>query len=182
MKITPLTLAGAYEITFEPRCDHRGYFTRVYSEDFFRQHGLQTSWVQENQSLTKTIHTIRGLHFQRPPFAETKFIRVVSGAIWDVMVDLRRSSPTYGQWVAVEIAAEKHNAVYIPRGFAHGFCSLTDNVVLVYKVDAPYAPEAEGGVRWDDPMLKIDWPTRHPILSARDSSLPTLSDFQTPFE
>ena len=126
-------------------------------------------------------HIIWGLHFQMPPGAETKLVRVVEGAVWDVFVDLRRDSPTYGQWDAVELAAETHNMVYIPRGFAHGFCTLTESCLVQYKVDSCYAPSLQGGLRWCDPTLDIDWPTDNPLLSPRDLELGFFQDFVSPF-
>src|SRR5205085_1506301 len=117
---------------------------------------------------------IRGLHFQRPPHAETKLVRVAAGAILDVFVELRRSSKTYGQWDSVELSAEKQKIVYIPKGFAHGYCALTEETLVLYKVDEYYAPDFEGGVRWDDPSLAIEWPAGEHLLSPKDRSLPSL--------
>lgn len=122
--------------------------------------------------MTGRRNTIRGLHFQRPPHAETKLIRVVQGAVMDVVVDLRNSSPTFGQWAAVELTADNFEMVYIPKGFAHGFCTLKDDSVVAYKVDSAYAPAAEGGLPWDDPVLGISWPTDKPFLSDRDQGHP----------
>jgi dTDP-4-dehydrorhamnose 3,5-epimerase len=181
MHIQPLRLPGTYEITLAPRKDDRGYFMRVYDETIFRDHGLQTTWVQENQSRSTRKHTVRGLHFQAPPHAETKLVRVTRGAIFDVFVDLRRQSDTYGQWDAVELTAEKHNMVYIPKGFAHGFCSLTEDVIVIYRVDAYYAPAAEGGLFWQDPDVGIQWPTTDVSLSEKDSKQPLLRDLASPF-
>lgn len=181
MHIQPLRLPGTYEITLAPRKDDRGYFMRVYDETIFRDHGLQTTWVQENQSRSTRKHTVRGLHFQAPPHAETKLVRVTRGAIFDVFVDLRRQSDTYGQWDAVELTAEKHNMVYIPKGFAHGFCSLTEDVIVIYRVDAYYAPAAEGGLFWQDPNVGIQWPTTDVSLSEKDSKQPLLRDLASPF-
>jgi dTDP-4-dehydrorhamnose 3,5-epimerase len=181
MHIQPLRLPGTYEITLAPRKDDRGYFMRVYDETIFRDHGLQTTWVQENQSRSTRKHTVRGLHFQAPPHAETKLVRVTRGAIFDVFVDLRRQSDTYGQWDAVELTEEKHNMVYIPKGFAHGFCSLTEDVIVIYRVDAYYAPAAEGGLFWQDPDVGIQWPTTDVSLSEKDSKQPLLRDLASPF-
>jgi dTDP-4-dehydrorhamnose 3,5-epimerase len=181
MHIQPLRLPGTYEITLAPRKDDRGYFMRVYDETIFRDHGLQTTWVQENQSRSTRKHTVRGLHFQAPPHAETKLVRVTRGAIFDVFVDLRRQSDTYGQWDAVELTEEKHNMVYIPKGFAHGFCSLTEDVIVIYRVDAYYAPAAEGGLFWQDPNVGIQWPTTDVSLSEKDSKQPLLHDLASPF-
>jgi dTDP-4-dehydrorhamnose 3,5-epimerase len=182
MEITPLRLSGTYQIVLAPHCDDRGYFMRVWDEQLSRQHGLTTAWVQENQSLSRRKGIIRGLHFQRPPHAETKLVRVAAGAILDVFVDLRKSSHTYGQWDSLELSAQNHRAVYIPRGFAHGFCTLTEEALAVYKVDACYAPDSEGGLRWDDEALQIAWPTRDPLVSDKDKRLPSFKEFVSPFE
>jgi dTDP-4-dehydrorhamnose 3,5-epimerase len=182
MQIEPTNLHGSYEITLEPQRDERGYFMRTYDITTFDEHGLQTNWVQENQSLSSRKGIIRGLHFQRPPHAETKLIRVVQGAIQDVFVDLRTDSSTYGQWHSVELSAHNHKMAYVPRGFAHGFCTLTEIALVCYKVDSPYAPDHEGGIRWDDPSLDITWAASDPILSDKDQHLPSLSNFDSPFE
>jgi dTDP-4-dehydrorhamnose 3,5-epimerase len=178
MKLEPRRLAGAYEIRFEPRGDERGYFMRWYDRDTFARAGLPTEWVQANES-SSLRNVVRGLHFQRPPHAETKLVRAVAGRVFDVFVDLRRGSPTYGQSDSVELSAERKNAVLIPRGFAHGFCALTDDAVVSYLVDNAYAPNAEGGLAWDDPALGISWPVgANPVVSARDRAWPRLADLE----
>lgn len=181
MEIKSLRLPGTYEIIPTPHLDERGYFMRVYDRHLFETHGLQTAWVQENQSCSSRKHIIRGLHFQEPPHAEAKLIRVVVGAIFDVFVDLRKNSATYGQWDSIELSAENQSAVYISRGFAHGFCTLTEHTIVVYKVDSTYTPSAEGGLRWNDPTLQIKWPTKVPSLSTRDERLELFSAFESPF-
>lgn len=181
MQIQPLRLAGTYEISLLPRGDERGYFMRAYDRAIFEQHGLHREWLQENQSRSTKKHIIRGLHFQKPPHAETKLVRVVAGAVLDVFVDLRKSSASYGEWDSIELTADNQKAVYIPRGFAHGFCTLTEEAVVIYKVDNVYTPAAEGGLRWNDPTLQIQWPTKSPSLSARDERLDLFSDFESPF-
>ena len=181
MEIRPRKLDGAYEIHLAPVRDERGYFIRTYDEVVFRERGLVVSWAQENQSLSDRRGILRGLHFQRPPHAETKLVRVVSGAIFDVFVDLRKASPTYGQWDSVDLSMDNHTMVYIPKGFAHGYCAVTDAAVVVYKVDMCYAPEAERGLRWDDETLNIRWPIDKPFLSAKDKALPAFKDFVSPF-
>lgn len=181
MEFKSLRLAGAYEIVLAPRRDERGHFARTYDRESFEKHGLHREWVQENESRTVRRHTIRGLHLQIPPFAETKLVRVAHGAILDVFVDLRRGSATYGQWESVEVSAEKHNYVYIPRGFAHGFCSLTDDVLMLYKVDSVYAPQHERSIRWDDPALAIQWPVTDPFVSEKDAKAGAFADFDSPF-
>lgn len=181
MEMRPLALQGTYEILPGPRHDERGYFMRAYDEAIFRAHGLATSWVQENQSLSARKGLIRGLHFQRPPHAETKLVRVAVGAIWDVFVDLRRHSDTYGQWDALELSAENHKMVYIPKGFAHGFCTLTQQALVLYKVDAYYMPEFEDGLTWNDEALAIQWPVDSPYLSAKDTKWSSFREFVSPF-
>lgn len=181
LEVTPLRLAGTYQIGLAPRYDERGYFMRVWDEQVSLEHRLITSWVQENESFSIRKGIIRGLHFQEPPHAETKLIRVVGGGILDVFVDLRKDSPTYGQWDSIELSAENHRMVYIPKGFAHGFCTLTGKAVVMYKVDAYYAPEFEGGLRWDDETLNIRWPTKEPYVSAKDRALSSFKDFVSPF-
>ena len=181
MEIKSLSIEGVFEITLSPRSDERGYFMRTFDEASFLQHGLVTNWVQENEACSSRLGIVRGLHFQRPPAAETKLVRVVSGRALDVFVDLRRSSPTFGRWGAVELSEERQNMVYVPKGFAHGYCTLTDRVVMLYKVDAPYSPQLEGGVRWNDPDLGVAWPVADAILSAKDAALPFLKDFESSF-
>lgn len=181
MKIQPLKLEGTFEILLSPNRDDRGYFMRVYDEQTYREHGLITDWVQENQSFSIHKGTVRGLHFQRPPRAETKLVRAVVGEIFDVFVDLRTDSPTFGQWDSVVLTAEKLNLVYIPKGFAHGFCSLVDNTLVGYRVDSEYSPEAEGGLLWSDPLLAIKWPDFAHFFSPKDAALPGMENFVSPF-
>lgn len=185
MHITPRRISGTYEIALEPRIDHRGYFLRFYEKALFEQHDMQTDWVQENQSLSVRKNTVRGLHFQKPPHTETKLVRVIRGAILDVFVDLRSGSPTYGQWDCIELTEDNYKMIYIPKGFAHGFCTLTENTIVMYKVDAYYAPHAEGGLRWNDPTLAIEWPVRDETeevsLSEKDQRQPFFDAFETPF-
>jgi dTDP-4-dehydrorhamnose 3,5-epimerase len=170
-------LAGVFEIRLAPHMDERGFFMRVYDEDIFKKADLHRHWVQENHSRSEKQGIIRGLHFQFPPFAETKLVRCIRGAVFDVFVDLRKDSPSFGKWGSVELSEEKHNMVYIPRGFAHGFCTLTDESEVVYKVDSPYAPEAECGLLWNDPDLAIEWPVPQPQLSEKDAHNSTLNEF-----
>lgn len=177
----PLEIVGCFEVRLESRRDDRGYFMRVYDRSAFAAQGLVTEWVQENQSLSRSRGTIRGLHYQRPPCAETKLVRVLSGEVLDVFVDLRVGSPTFGRWGSIHLTGENERMVYLPRGCAHGFCTLTDDVVIGYKVDSPYAPEHEGGIRWDDPNLGIDWPVASPILSERDRRLGSFDPQKSPF-
>ncbi len=182
MEIRKLKLDGTFEIRPKLHGDLRGYFAETYLSNLFEDHGLQTNWVQENQSLSTRLHTIRGLHYQTPPVAQTKLVRAVVGKILDVFVDIRKESPTYGQWDSLVVSDETCNAVYVPQGFAHGFCTLTENVIVQYKVDNPYSPENEGGIRWNDSDLNIDWKTENPQMSQRDLELPVFSELETPFD
>ena len=163
--------------------DHRGFFSETFRLSALHAADIKVDWVQDNHSFSKSRGVVRGLHFQRPPFAQAKLLRVVRGAILDVAVDLRRASPTYGRHVAVELSAENWRQLYVPVGFAHGFCTLTENCEVLYKTSAEYSPAEEGGVLWNDPDLKIVWPIETSVatLSARDSEWPCLKDLASPF-
>ena len=177
MDITQRRLAGVYEISLAPRVDERGFFMRVFDARLFAEAGLERPWVQENHSRSERRGIIRGLHFQFPPYAETKLVRCIRGAVWDVFVDLRLDSPTFGQWDAVELTEANKKMVFIPRGFAHGFCTLTEESEVLYKVDNVYRADHEGGLLWNDPDLNIDWPAAEPMLSAKDQQNMTLQAF-----
>lgn len=181
MEISELKIPDSYLITLDPNTDHRGYFMRLYDENVFSDHGLVTKWVQENESLSRKPYTLRGLHYQEPPHAETKLIRVSSGSLYDVFVDLRKNSDMFGKWESVRLKADEHKMVYIPKGCAHGFCSLEKNTRIEYKVDSFYAPDHEGGIYWKDDNLNIDWPTDDPVLSEKDRTLPEFSEIDFPF-
>lgn len=174
MIIKPGNLQGIYDITLAPNTDHRGYFTRLYDVNIMTAHGLHRNWVQENRSFSKQKGTIRGLHFQREPHAETKLIWVSRGSILDVFVDVRQDSPTFGCYESRVLTEDNFAMVYISPGFAHGFCTLSDNCEVVYKVDNVYSPAQEAGVLWNDASLQIPWPVDQPIISAKDQVLPTL--------
>ncbi|MFC0408657.1 dTDP-4-dehydrorhamnose 3,5-epimerase [Roseomonas elaeocarpi] len=163
--------------------DHRGFFSEVYNQARFREAGITLDFVQDNHSLSAEVGTVRGLHFQSPPFAQDKLIRVVRGAILDVAVDIRRSSPTYGRHVAVELSAENWAQMLVPAGFAHGFCTLTPDAEVLYKVTGLYAPDHDHGLAWDDPALGINWPVsaEAAILSDKDRRHPVLADLPTYF-
>ena len=181
MQIEPLKLNGAYKIKLERIGDNRGYFMRFYNREIFAAHNLQTVWEQESVSFNREKNTVRGLHFQLPPFDETKIVRAVQGAILDVLVDLRKDSAGYGEWESIELSADNDTAVYIPKGFAHGFKTLTENTLVEYKIDANYNAEAATGIRWNDADLNVDWNVEHPITSERDGKLPRFADFVSPF-
>ena len=179
MIFEPLPLAGAVLVRPEPVEDERGFFARLYCRETFAAAGLDPALDQVSVSFNRRAGTLRGLHLQRPPQAETKLVRVTAGAIWDVIVDVRAGSATYGQWRAVELNAEGRNQLYIPAGFAHGFQSLTDGAEVLYHISVPYRPELQAGIRWDDPDLAIPWPDpAAAILSDRDRALPPLSAFE----
>jgi len=182
VKIIGRKLAGTFEIILEPKRDQRGFFMRTYDREIMAQHGLDRPWVQENHSRSVSKFAIRGLHFQLPPYAETKLVRVVRGAVWDVFVDLRKNSATYGQWDALELTEDNFKYIYIPRGFAHGFCTLTDTCDLLYKVDSPYSPSFERGLLWNDPDLAISWPTDSPVVSEKDQKNGLFRNFVSAFE
>lgn len=165
-------------VFLQPRVfgDHRGYFTETYSEKVFHDLGINDLFVQDNESFTARKGTLRGLHFQNEPMAQSKLVRVVQGAVMDVAVDLRRGSPTYLQWEAVELSDENKRMLYLPRGFAHGFLTLTDNVKFVYKVDRFYAPKCDRSVFFADPEINVQWGISDPILSEKDRNAPLLRD------
>ncbi|HEY0622352.1 dTDP-4-dehydrorhamnose 3,5-epimerase [Sphingomonas sp.] len=170
----------------EPRRfgDSRGWFTEVYSEPAFAARGIDCRFVQDNHSLSVPQFTLRGLHFQTPPHAQDKLVRCVRGRIFDVAVDVRRESPTYGQWVGAELSAENGHQLFIPVGFAHGFLTLEENCEVTYKCSDTYAPDNDGGIRWNDPAIAIAWPVPAgvtPELSAKDRIQPLLADFDSPF-
>lgn len=175
MKVEPLPIAGAFCITPEPRGDARGFFARSFCAQDFAARGLASVWAQVNLSHSSRAGTLRGLHFQRPPAAEVKLIRCTAGAVWDVLLDLRRDSPTFGQWAGVALSAENLCMAYVPKGVAHGFQTLTDGAELLYFHDTPYTPGAEGGVNPLDPALDIPWPLPVAEMSDRDRALPPLS-------
>jgi dTDP-4-dehydrorhamnose 3,5-epimerase len=163
--------------------DSRGYFTEMYRRDALAAEGVRANFVQENQSLSRQRATIRGLHFQRPPAAQAKLVRVLRGSVFDVAVDLRAGSATYGQWVSALLTARGGEQLFIPRGFAHGFCTLEANVEVNYKCDGYYTPASEGGLHYADPTLAIAWPVavRDAIVSDKDRILPRFAGFMTPF-
>ncbi len=156
--------------------DHRGYFMETYSTAAFAAIGIDTVFVQDNQSFSAQKGVLRGIHFQNAPMAQAKLVRVTKGAVLDVAVDLRKGSPTYCQWVSVELSAENKRMFYIPRGFGHGFVTLTDNVEFCYKVDNLYSRECDRGIRFNDPDIGVAWGIEAPILSQKDTTSPLLSE------
>ena len=161
--------------------DDRGFFVETHSQPALLKAGVDITFIQDNQSLSIAAGTLRGLHFQRPPFAQDKLVRVVRGRVWDVAVDMRRNSPTFRKWFGLELTADSMTQLLVPVGFAHGFLTLEPNTEVIYKVSAPYSGPHDAGVAWDDQDLAIDWPlpVSAPVLSAKDQALPRLADAAT---
>ena len=179
MQVNDLGLGGVVEIIPKKLGDQRGFFAETYQRQRFADAGIGLDWMQDNQSYSAEKGVLRGLHFQTAPVPQDKLIRVLKGSIFDVAVDIRNGSPTYGKWVSCVLSAEKFNQLLIPKGFAHGFLTLEPDVEVLYKVTAPYAPECDRGIRWNDLALAISWPLeagRQPILSAKDATAPRLAD------
>ena len=169
-------LAGVYIVKPRVFGDERGFFMESWSRRVFEEHGFHYDFVQDNHSRSTVKGTLRGIHFQRGALSQAKLVRCVRGAVLDVAVDLRRASPTYKKWTAAELSEENKRMLLIPRGFGHAFLTLTDDVEFLYKADNYYDPASEGGIRWNDPDLAIQWPVEDPILSAKDRAAPFLGD------
>ena len=178
MIFTETKLKGAFIIDIEPREDERGFFTRAFCQKEFAAHGLKPVIAQANIGFNKRRGTMRGMHFQFPPAAETKFVRASRGAVLDIIVDLRPESPTYLQHVEVELSADNHRGIYIPERFAHGYQALEDNTETTYQVGEFYTPGAEGGLRFDDPHLRLRWPLPVAVISPKDLTWRPLSDVE----
>lgn len=169
-------------LVIEPslHCDERGFFMETYKFSEFAAFGLGEQFVQDNQSQS-TRAVLRGLHYQRNPMAQGKMIRVLEGEIFDVAVDLRKGSPTYGRWVGMSLSAADQRMLYVPDGFAHGFCVLSEKADVLYKVTREYSAEHDAGIIWNDPDIAISWPVREPIISGKDAALPRLKEIDTGF-
>lgn len=177
-----LNIEDLIEVTPDRHGDERGFFSEVWHKARFAEAGISAPFVQDNFSFSKVRGVIRGLHYQLPPMAQAKLVRVSRGAIYDVAVDIRTASPNFGRWAGVTLSAEKWNQLFIPEGFAHGFITLEDSTEVNYKVSAPYSPEHERSIRFDDPAIGIDWPIEgEPILSPKDAAAPMLADVETGF-
>lgn len=181
--VRELELPGVFEITPKKFGDERGFFSETYNASELRKHGIDISFVQDNQSLSAAKGVLRGLHYQKPPFAQDKLVRVVRGAIFDVAVDIRKGSPTFAKWIGLTVSAQAWNQILVPKGFAHGFVTLEPDTEVIYKVSAPYAPEHEGAIRFDDPDIAIDWPGEAGSfqLSEKDAEAGLLADTETGF-
>lgn len=181
MKKENTSLEGVYIITPQVFGDHRGWFTETYNAEKFSELGIDTVFVQDNHSYSAQKGTLRGLHFQNSPMAQTKLLRCIRGKILDVAVDLRKGSPSYKKWVAVELSEENKKMIYIPKGFAHGFLTLTEDVEVQYKVDNVYSREHDRSVRFNDPEISVEWGIDNPILSDKDINAPLLKDSDVNF-
>ena len=182
--VTPIGPPGVLLVEPKRFGDERGFFVETYNRRRWTDGGIGGEFVQDNHSMSAVRGTVRGLHFQAPPHAQDKLIRVSHGAVLDVVVDIRRGSPTWGRSVAVELSADNGRQLYVPKGFAHGFMTLTQRAEVLYKVTDYYAPEAEGGLLWCDPALGVDWPMGpdEATANARDAAFPPLSELQSPFD
>lgn len=170
MKFTPTPLKGAFLIDLDKIGDERGFFARFFCENEFKIHGLDPKVAQANFSLSKDKGTLRGLHYQLPPYEETKLVRCLSGSLYDVILDIRRDSPTFGRYFGAVLTPENRTMMYVPRGFAHGFITLEPDTEILYLVSAPYSKEHERGIRFDDPAFNIEWPAAPAVISERDRS------------
>lgn len=181
MKFIQTPLKDAYIIEPVVHKDHRGFFMESFKVNAFKDHGIDINFIQDNHAKSEAEGVLRGLHYQIPPYVQAKLIRVVRGAVYDVIVDLRKGSPTFGKTYGLELSEENFKMLLVPSGFAHGYCTIRPQTEFIYKVDAPYAPKHEGGIIWNDPNLAIDWPHKSPILSDKDKKLPLFTNIEFPF-
>ncbi|OPA76076.1 dTDP-4-dehydrorhamnose 3,5-epimerase [Paenibacillus selenitireducens] len=182
MNVIDTKLQGVRIIEPALHVDHRGFFLEIYNTKIYRTYNIEYQFVQDNHSLSKEQGVIRGLHYQVSPHSQAKLIYVLAGSIYDVVVDIRRNSQTFGHWIGVHLSAENKRQLLVPHGFAHGFCTTEPNTEVLYKVDKLYSPEHDRGILWNDPALGIDWPTDQPILSDKDTKHPLLRDADINFE
>lgn len=175
MIFTPTTLPGSFVVDIKPMEDERGWFSRYYCEEEFKKIGHDKEWVQLNHSVTHQKGTLRGMHYQLAPYREIKMVKCIIGAVYDVIIDLRQSSPNFLQWYGIELSAKNKRMLYIPEGFAHGFQCLTDDCQLIYHHTEYYRPNAEGGIRYNDPLINIQWPLPVAVLSPRDAQHPLIT-------
>jgi dTDP-4-dehydrorhamnose 3,5-epimerase len=172
MKITPVPLKGACLVDLETQGDERGFFARLFCAIEFEKHGLESNVIQANDSFSSETGTLRGMHYQLPPFEETKLVRCIRGSVYDAILDLRPDSPTFGESFGTTLSAENRQMLYVPRGFAHGFLTLEPDTEILYLVSAPYSPFHERGIRWNDPRFQINWPFEPSLVSEKDRSHP----------
>lgn len=181
MEFTKTIFDDAWHIKPKMHRDARGFFVETYARKIFESHGIKADFIQDNHSLSVTPGVLRGLHFQRPPYTQSKLVRVIRGAIFDAIVDLRKNSSTFGKWQGFTLTDEDGAMLFVPKGFAHGFCTTVPNTEVLYKVDEYYAPDHDGGIRWNDPDVGVNWPIQTPILSEKDKLLPYVKEFNSPF-
>ena len=182
MNFQELSINGVFLIDLNPIEDSRGFFMRTYDQTFFESRELNTNWVHENHSTSINKGTVRGFHFQFPPHSETKLVRVVSGAVLDVFLDIRKGSPTFGKWDCSTLSSENKKCLYLPKGIAHGMCTLEKNTTMVYKVDQKYEPKSEGQIKWDDSKLNVEWPQYDEFtISEKDQNAMSFPDFLEKF-
>jgi dTDP-4-dehydrorhamnose 3,5-epimerase len=180
--IVETPLSGVKIINPKVFGDHRGWFMETYNAAWFKEVGIGITFIQDNHSFSATKGTLRGMHYQLNPKAQTKLVRCIKGAIFDVAIDIRKGSPTYGEWFGLELSAENKKQLLIPKGFAHGFMTLTDEAEVQYKVDTLYAPESERGIIWNDSVIGVKWPLDiAPVLSSKDKTAPTLAEAENNF-
>lgn len=186
MKLIETKIDGAFIIEPDVYGDNRGWFMETYNEQKFKELGIDCTFVQDNMSYSAIKGTLRGLHYQREPYCQAKLVRCTKGSVIDVAVDIRKGSPTYGQWVSVELSEDNKKMFFMPHGMAHGFLTISDEVEFQYKVDNLYNKESEGGIKYDDPTINVDWGSLlkgiKPILSAKDEILPTLDECNANFK
>lgn len=182
MKVIKSKLEGV--LLLEPKVfgDHRGFFMESYNEEVFQAAGIKQNFIQDNHSLSREAGVLRGMHYQLNPKAQTKLVRVGTGAIYDVVVDMRKNSPTYGEWEGFILSEHNKRQLLVPKGFAHGFCTLTEDANVFYKVDELYSAEHDRGIQWNDPALNINWPVTSPILSDKDTKHPAFEQSENNFE
>lgn len=176
MIFLPTALAGSFIVELETFTDERGWFARYYCKEEFREIGHSKEWAQMNHSFSSKQGTIRGMHFQKEPYGEIKLVRCIAGTVFDVIIDLRKNSPTFLHWFGTELSAQNKRSLYIPEGFAHGFQCLSERCELLYHHSEVYQPDAEAGIRYDDPVVSINWPLPVSVISERDISHPLLSN------
>jgi dTDP-4-dehydrorhamnose 3,5-epimerase len=181
MEFKKTTLESAYLIKPDVFSDERGFFLESYSKKKFEENRINADFIQDNHSISVKPGVLRGLHFQNPPYAQSKLVRVTKGKVYDVILDLRKDSSTFGKWEGFELSAENFSMLFVPKGFAHGFQTLEPNTEFLYKCDELYHPESEGGIIWNDPDLNITWPIKDPILSEKDQKHPAFKNFNSPF-
>ena len=178
MELIPLKIAGAFRIVLSPHRDHRGFLVRTYEDEVFAKHGLITNWIQESHSFSTQKGTVRGLHFQCAPYAETKLVRVAQGKVFMVLLDMREGSATFGRWDSVELSIATPELLYAPKGMAMGMCTLSDQCSLLYKMDMSYHPESARTICWNDPELNIPWPHQGALIASdKDLSAPLFKNY-----